>query len=382
MGFKNRFNNFNKIVLLSLLFCISIAVNAQQGPHSIWMFGQNSGVNFNGGVPVYQPGNAMNNIEGVASICDNSGNLLFYTNSINVWNRNHVLMPNGFGLAGDVSMSQLLIEKQPGNPNIYYILYAGIEGSTMPYSYSIVDMSLSGGLGNVTVKNFVIQPNIQYCEKITSVYHNNGVDKWILTKQHGNATWMAFLLNSSGLLSWSATVTSYTVSTVFGTKIGCVKANAQGTKVAATYYGSNRMSILDFNNQTGFFSNEISIAMPNGPYGLEFSPSGRFLYVSFNNGSFIYQYDMCAPNIAGSRITIATNAGLFVGSFQRGPDGRIYIAQNNSLFLHRINNPDVQGISCNLQFNVVPLVNISRFGLPQFCYPPGLNPSLSPIYHN
>jgi hypothetical protein len=158
--------------------------------------------------------------------------------------------------------------------------------------------------------------------------------------------------------------------------------DTKGNYKNSSYYGSNRMSILDFNNQTGFFSNEISIAMPAGPYGLEFSPSGRFLYVSFNNGSFIYQYDMCAPNIAGSRITIATNAGLFTGSFQRGPDGRIYIAQNNSLFLHRINNPDTQGISCNLQFNAVPLINVSRFGLPQFCYPPGLNVSVSPIYHN
>ena len=46
---------------------------------------------------------ALNTFEGVASISDYKGNLLFYTDGQKVWNSKHEIMPNGDGLMGDSS---------------------------------------------------------------------------------------------------------------------------------------------------------------------------------------------------------------------------------------------------------------------------------------
>lgn len=344
--------------------------------NNIWLFGANSGINFNG-TPIEYFGSVMNNVEGVANVCDNSGNLLFYTDGVKVWNRNHIQMLNGFGLNGNTSMSQLLIERHPGFANIYYIFYPGLEGSTNFYQYSIVDISLNSGLGDVTLKNIIVDPNFEYCERISSTYHSNGIDKWIITKQSGNNIWNARLFDSSGLLTSVNSSLSFVVPSGSNNKIGCIKVSPLGNKVAATNYVANRLSICDFNNTTGVISNELLITTSNGPYGLEFSPNGRYLYVSYNNGLQLHQYDLCSPNIAASRFTVTTTMGSFVGSIQRAVNNKLYIAQRG-FNIHCINTPDLGGASCGYQSSAITLTNQCHFGLPQFLYP--LNSTIDYTY--
>ncbi|TXI67741.1 MAG: hypothetical protein E6Q46_02540 [Flavobacterium sp.] len=71
-----------------------------QGEANIWYFGNKAGISFNSGVPVPLLDGQMQADEGCATLSDANGNLLFYTNGITVWNRNHQIMPNGTGLMG------------------------------------------------------------------------------------------------------------------------------------------------------------------------------------------------------------------------------------------------------------------------------------------
>jgi hypothetical protein len=100
-----------KIRLLILFLLISSA-SFSQGEANNWFFGQFGGIQFQSdGTVIPLPGGQMNTSEGCSTISDSAGNLLFYTDGRNVWDRNHVLMPNGdyfggTGLMGDPSSTQ------------------------------------------------------------------------------------------------------------------------------------------------------------------------------------------------------------------------------------------------------------------------------------
>ncbi len=63
-----------------------------------WYFGSEIGLSFSDGTqdPTILTNSLMDTGGGSASISDDLGNLLFYTNGINVWNNLHQIMPNGF----------------------------------------------------------------------------------------------------------------------------------------------------------------------------------------------------------------------------------------------------------------------------------------------
>src|SRR6187402_1552934 len=88
--------------LVILLLLISMR-GFSQGENNIWHFGYHAGLDCNSGSPVAISGGQTNQREGVASVSDAAGNLLFYSDGISVWDRTHTLMPNGFGLHGDGS---------------------------------------------------------------------------------------------------------------------------------------------------------------------------------------------------------------------------------------------------------------------------------------
>ena len=93
--------------LFSFLF-VSIQLFSQKEANN-WYFGQKAGITFNSGAPVALTNGQLQTLEGCSSISDASGNLLFYTDGIKVWNRNHVVMTNGTNLKGDPSSSMAFL---------------------------------------------------------------------------------------------------------------------------------------------------------------------------------------------------------------------------------------------------------------------------------
>jgi gliding motility-associated-like protein len=370
---RKRLNDSCRFILF-LLFCITWTVNgtAQSARFNNWYFGNTAGISFASGSPVALTNSAMSTTEGCASISDASGNLMFYTNGINVYNRNHLVMTNGTGLTGHQSSTQsAIIVQKPSSNNIYYIFTADADNGPNGIRYTEVDMSLSTGLGAVTAnKNILLQS--PSCEKITAVRHCNNRDIWIVTHDWGTNGFRVWLITPTGVNT--TPVTSNTGSVINGiaqSAYGQLKANPDGNKLLAGYYGfggtngANKFELYDFNNTNGTVSNGFILATETGAYGCEFSPNGRIAYGGTNQGRLV-QFDLCAGSIAAIQASkyLIGALGPFIGSLQLGPDGKVYVSRN-SQFLSVINNPNVYGVGCGYVNAAISLNGRnSSMGLP------------------
>jgi len=361
-----------------------------QGETNNWYFGNGAGITFNddGSVTPLTDGQ-MNTLEGCATISDPIGNLLFYTDGITVYNNNHQVMQNGMGLYGDPSSTQsALIVPRPDHPNIYYIFTVDtsvFEGDPDEgLNYSVVDISANGGNGSVTEKNIRLLRDCS--EKITAVI-KDCTDKsiWVITlaSEMGASgdldTYHAFEVNVDGVIDSSVK------STFDDLRIedprGYLKLSPDGTKLVSANVKFGLYS-YDFDATTGILTNQESITtstLNKNPYGVEFSPSGQFLYIHFSNDlqgpsghtSALSQFDLLADNVSGSEVVL-DNRQLYRGALQLGDNGKIYrtLSQNylnGTSFLGVIENPNEKGTAAGYEHNAVALggQNATQ-GLPPF----------------
>src|SRR5690606_32532111 len=179
--------------LLYLLFSLTVCcANAAAQYENVWAFGQKGGgLDFNGGAPVpvstnlgVYPGTAFEAFgESSASVCDAPGQLLFYTEGVYVWDRNGNVMPNGQNLVPvfqpnltytpTSSTSQgAVIVPMPEDSDKYYIFSLTAkeqwQQSAGQLYYSVVDMSLNGGLGDVISNRKGIFVDSFLTEKMTA----------------------------------------------------------------------------------------------------------------------------------------------------------------------------------------------------------------------
>lgn len=336
---------------------------------SYWYFGEGAGIYFNtdGSVTPLTDGKLIN-LEGCAALSDSNGNLLFYTDGITVYNKNHQVMLNGTGLKGAWSSSQsATIVPKPGASNIFYVFTIDEAAKSNGVQYSEIDLSLDGGLGGITAnKNILVYtPSL---EKISVIKHSNDTDLWIVTHGWESNTFYAHLLTSAGL---SATPVASSVGGYIGGSqndvLGYMKISPDGTKLAVGHC-FNFVELFDFDVATGIVSNPLRLKSSffNQFYGVEFSPNSKLLYFAISNKREIYQYNLTAPDIIASGLLIA-NGTNHLGALQLGPNNKIYIANFEQTNLGVINNPDILGLGCNVQTNAIDLAGKkSLSGLPCF----------------
>ncbi|OWY19140.1 hypothetical protein C7N43_01755 [Sphingobacteriales bacterium UPWRP_1] len=360
-----------------IFFCTLLTPAFAQKETNNWYFGEFAGLDFNPGAPVALTNGALNTNEGCASISDAAGQLLFYTGGNRVFNRNHVQMPNGFGLMGDISSTQsAIIVPQPGSSTLYYIFTVDEEGGPNGLRYSMVDLNLQGGLGDVFVKNVpLVAPT---SEKVTAVKHNNNFDVWVITHEWESDAFYAYLVTAAGVSAAPVVSNVGLVHTggsiaTNGNSAGYMKVSPLGNKLALAIKEMNLFEIFDFNSSTGVVSNAITTpATYTNAYGVEFSPDGTKLYASKYGfgGPQIFQFNLQAGSVAAilsSSTLVGTSSSLFGGGLQLGTDGKIYFARFESEWLGVINNPNTLGVACGYVDDGVNLNGkTSNFGLPNF----------------
>ncbi|MBL0054207.1 MAG: hypothetical protein IPP29_23365 [Bacteroidetes bacterium] len=365
-------------VVLYMIICTNLHAQKQ---FEKWYFGSFAGLDFSSGVPVPLTNSAMFTVEGSSSISDTSGNLLFYTDGLSVYNALHVAMPNGIGLAGGGSSTQsALILPMPGNVNLYYI-FTVPDFASLGFNYSIVDMTLQGGLGDVTAKNTFLLGNVS--EKLSAVYHANGTDVWVCVHSYTGDAFHSFLVTPLGI---NAPVVSNCGSPFsLSSTIGYLRFSPTGNKAAQCLFDLNAVDIFDFDNSTGVLSNAATFAAGTNfyAYGLEFSSTGKTLYASSDQSQGeIYQFDMQAGSqsaIVASAVNIYTqnNNG---GALLSGPDGKIYFTDYQLSSLGVINYPDSLGLSCNVVDFSIPLGSgASQIGLPNYLAPKYTPLNVAPV---
>lgn len=386
-------HNLYKITFI-LFFLINSIYLSGQNEFSKWYFGSYAGLDFSTQPPTALSNGSLTNVEGVATVCDASGNLLFYTDGIQVYNSTHAYMANGIGLFGNGSTTQsAIIVKQPGNSTIYYIFTAAATGGSNGLRYSIVDMALAAGLGSVTVKNATLYTPT--CEKQVAVRHCNGRDVWVVSHHYGTNEFRSYLVTGTGVAS--NPVVSPIGESLAGpgngaiSAVGHLKISPDGKKLAMatasnsipSSLGMGGFQLFNFDAATGVVSNSLTLlsgsnlTMGAGAYGVEFSPDGTKLYgatspaLSPNYTCTLHQWDICASSslaIVNSQYSVSLSAGG-VGSLQRAIDGKIYLALGGgtSQSLSVINNPNASGAAMNFVpngLNIAP--GICTLGLPNY----------------
>lgn len=367
-------------LLFLINFCLLNAFVLAQGENNNWLFGNRAGVSFTGGTIRVLTAGAVNSNEGVSSISDSLGNLLFYTDGGTVYTRNHTIMPNGTSLGiSSPSTQAALIVPLPGSNSIYYIFSLDVEGRSGGLQIATVDMTLNGGLGAITSKNDTLEK--KSTEKISGIFHSNGTDIWVVTHGVNNDNFNAYLMTKSGLTRTPVVSKVGTVHNIGLNGLGAIgymRFSHDGTRLAlAIWQELFIVEIFDFDAATGIVSDPITLTKftkgpNNGPYGLEFSPNGKFLYVSESNlgspDSRIIQYDLELESVSieGARQIIATSSSNF-GTMLLAPNQKIYVTLNGASALGEISAPNIRGTAAGFKTNTVNLVSgIVGYGLPNF----------------
>ncbi|RAJ11859.1 gliding motility-associated-like protein [Olleya aquimaris] len=392
---------------------LSVTLHAQRESAN-WYFGDFAGVSFNTGSPVALTNGALMTKEGCATISDPNGNLLFYTDGKTVYDKTHNIMPNGTGLMGDSSSTEsAIIIPKPGTTSSYYIFTTDkpsyFLSETDPIdglNYSEVNMQLNNGLGDIVATNKnvhlitydatdAIENEYKNSEKLTAVTHGNGSDVWVITQFMNK--FFAFLVTAVGVNE--TPVVSTVPQTVFPrineagsniTAIGYLKVSPDGKQIAIAHSStslgspttglrkSGKVLLYNFNNSTGSVTNQRLLLDNSYPYGVEFSPNSKLLYVTasqfsiddlFVNSSLL-QYNTESPNVAASQTVINTSQNV-AGALQLAIDGKIYRAGyvlfGEGTHLSVINNPNNLGTNCGYSHNSFFLQNrTAQIGLPPF----------------
>ncbi|MDP2175945.1 MAG: gliding motility-associated C-terminal domain-containing protein [Bacteroidota bacterium] len=387
-----------KYIILSLFLLIFANNIYTQKYYNNWCFGQNASIDFNHLSDTIHNKSKMNAFEGSSSISDNNGNLLFYTDGITIWNKNHDTLENGFGLLGGVSSTQsALIVKQPGNSNLYYLFTSDHVNlnpliSNNGVFYSIVDINLNSGLGKVIEKNTFLFKNSS--EKLTAVNHQNGQDVWIASIKYFSDSIYLYKLTENGISSpiihkMNTNKIGYGDGTDWGRHvsygIGQMKFSSNGKYLAFTEYRSHEndtdysyIHFLDFNHSNGTFSNYRRIVLGlksrEFAYGCEFSPNEKFLYFTcdLNSDKGIYQIpiDSIKNNIDVNKIRLKINSNNYnqFYSLQLAPNRKIYATMGFvDSALSVINNPDSNGLKTDFEYRALKTYTNStktKVGLP------------------
>ncbi len=391
--------------LVLLLFLLFVLKSYGQGIDNLWLMGYEDvdhGVNpnyggttidFSSGAPsIYYASRPMWFDASNAVISDKSGNLLFYTNGYYIANVNNDTMLNGSGLNPSsytsgygpfgltVPQADLIIPFS-GDSSKYYLFHATLDSATLIpvyLYYTIIDMTLDGGLGGVVSKNNILLHSAFYFGCITACKHANGRDWWLITHENTSNCYVKFLITPNGIFGPFYQCIGKYVDILAGwgvSGLGQVVFSSDGTKFG--YYDTEGdLDLMNFDRCSGDFSNLIHVVIDDSASigGVVFSSNSKKLYVSSMN--FVYQFDLSASDIPSTQTTVAVwdssydGLPIFSTTFylaQLAPNGKIYIATGNGTrYLHVINYPDNLGMACDVCQHCIHLPTYNAQTVPNY----------------
>lgn len=377
-----------------------------------WVFGNNAGMTWNTtrsftgtyvsggsgavvltGMPTKITGSQMIADQGCFTLSDKNGNLMLYSNGQDLWNSSHQKI-NSIVMNGNLGNAQSgILVPYPGKANKYIAVTIGL-WSLNTFSYTVIDMSGNGGAGVVeSLNNSFPGGHVGGLgSSVTSIRHKNGSDYWIVApgKIDGSQAYLnAWRVTSNGINTPVKSPLGVIVKAT-STSTGCLKFSPDGKYFVWGTFVDRKLIFGEFNSETGQFSNIKYITSTkadglNDFYGVEFSRSGKYLYVTETTNSrptnySLYAFDFKAlfdsqnpqtyfQSAAVKKILFPSSTGGMPADLQLAPDGRMYIAGYPLLgspnCLYVMLNPE--------EFNNLKIVRLDnfvdgqvRYGLPSF----------------
>lgn len=339
--------------------------------------------------------------EGTTVVTDKKGDLIFRSDGRSVWDKTGGVMQNSTGLNANNSTTQAAVAFPLDRQGVKYAIVTNTAvneaGGMGELYYSIIDMSLNGGLGAVDPlkKNIKLGTGFNYsAEALTSAPNANGDGYWVYTFTPGTRNMLAFQFKLDGTVS-SSPVVSLTSQNIpqcdpaysgygtlyFDKEFNRLLMSSSPAGCGAPNYNVSTLRMLDFNAYTGQLTEKYSwlagttqlSGISNAGYSADFSPAEKYVYATQLYPARIYRY-----NIEGATTGAAVKATEeFVGfpsssytgggHVRRAPNGKMYVANNTFNNISVIQQPDSALTSIGWMPSGVTLPSgvISRFGLPQ-----------------
>ncbi|MDU1904027.1 MAG: PKD domain-containing protein [Dysgonomonas sp.] len=392
------------LFICALLFAFSISTMAQRETYN-WIFGNKAGLTWNttrsftgsyvyGGTGTVNLNDMPTNIssplaatEGCFTLSDRKGKLLLFSNGAKLYNANKTVM-NSTDMIGNIGNAQSgILFPYPGNPNKYVAVTTGY-WSFDELGYTVIDMKGNSGLGSVESINnpFPAGRKGKVGGSITSIRHTNGTDYWVVAPGKGDPSYLnIWRFKPDGVEAPKSYQLPTTVKE--GVANGYIKFSPNGKHFVWGTFSDSKLLFGNFDAETGIFSNIKYITGTVGGnefYGVEFSMSGKYMYVSQTSSGivsnfYLYCFDFDALiNSANpqnyyqnqmKRIAFPASTGGMPSAIQLGPDGRMYISGfpyfTSPASFYVIENPE--------QFNNLKIFRLDNFltgtaqhGLPSF----------------
>jgi gliding motility-associated-like protein len=368
---------FRFVPLLLLTVLLQTALHGQKR-YNVWAFGEQSGLDFNSAPPMFfgptQVSASLLNY--TSSICDTAGNLLMYTDGLEIWNRKHEKMKK-LGVQwpwGGYAVP--LICPYPGNDSLYYLF--AVSDNLHLLRYLTINSKANDGWGEVVYPpppipfNYATTLLNEASVMVAGTGHCNKKDYWIVA--HSGNTLYSYPVSANGVDSPIVSRIDPSVLAAPTYETGNLKFAANGEKLIFPAFNENKILVFDFNNRTGLFSNPLALYAPDGTAleEAEISPDGSKLYISASfvreaNNPFrfvshlVYQMDLNAGTAAAiQRSTTeltpyADQSGCtprtcfsVIRTMQTGPDGRIYVSyRSNETDANVIREPNLAGFKAD-----------------------------------
>lgn len=379
-------------IVLIFIYCYSFGQRETEN----WYFGEKAGINFIDRKPNILNDGELTTPKGSATISDKNGNLLFYTDGVFVFNKNHIGMEDGLLIASDkeVLQSSIIIPK-PNEPSIYYlftikntndvpILGEPIEPGLY---YSIIDLSYNGGLGKVTKKNIAL--NSLASEKLSAVHSKDGKSFWVVSFGKENEaieyfdTIYSYKVSSNGINTFP-TISKMPYGAIANK--GALKISPNGSYISFCNY--TNVVLANFNSEDGSVTSFKYLDIRRGinpskpspfAFGIEFSQDSKYFYVEsifYPTGNYsIFQYATDNPEEDRQEVISFDSIGAYANGnyMQLASDGNIYVTTSISNdedgnYLSQIIPPkSYNNTIASFRENTIDLnEGKSRLGLPNF----------------
>ncbi|MCB9233430.1 MAG: gliding motility-associated C-terminal domain-containing protein [Bacteroidia bacterium] len=374
-----------------LLFTLTIQMGVAQSYDNVWFLGESLLLDFSTAPPkVSFDAGALNGDEGIASMCDKDGNLLFYCDGGELFDKNNKPF-KGWVLQNKWFISSVItdgVTALPINDSLFFLFHLTLDvqsSSPLDLYYSVINMNRNFGNGEVISSNQLIVDGL--AEQLTVVRHADGKSWWLIGHENQNNKFIKILIGKDGAINWNYQNVGYVhkyfpqTSSTFGE----MTATLDG-KFIATVVDVGMVEILRFDRCTGLLEPFAFLQRPyqvsNLLYGLSFSPNGRFLYASEGYGlspDTLFQFEVIQGNITQTQYVIwktpfdSISQYESFGQLELGPNNKIYVVhydQDNhdaQTKLGVIHNPNEKGLACNFVPYDIDLFPVEKgLGLPNF----------------
>jgi gliding motility-associated-like protein len=373
--FKNIYPHINNCstkkykvtVVLFIYFLLLQSILIAQRANN-WYFPEKKSLTFNTTPPSFI-GNSQCSESGAASVSDNNGKLLFYSDGKRVFNKNSQIMPNGNNLNGGIAPNngitgnRALVIPHPGLQNLYYLFTNEANQGVLPtgYYYHLIDMNANGGLGDIILKNQLLYGNSGM--RMTAVPMADGLGYWLITMEYRRKILRNYKITCLGL-DLSPVIDTLDANFIgnSNTDGGDMKASSSGNFIACGYsfgFGNGITELYKFNKTTGKVNQKLTIPLLS--FEREFSPSDEYLYIAgAQPNSNVIQFNILSMDsmaIFNTRTIIGQGTGI-----QLGPDGRIYTLNIFDSLFSIIDKPDLPFPFCNFVSRVIPIEGVSSGG--------------------